>query len=69
MHVLSQEEINKVSGGMPKLLNVVAGAVFGAITGVFVAGPAGLVAGAYMGASGALIKEAGYGLAELGGQP
>lgn len=64
MKKLSIMEIKEISGGNPELLPVVGGALFGAVTGFFVGGPAGALTGAYMGSTGALIKEASYALTE-----
>ena len=64
MRELSITEIEEISGGRPKFLTVVGGALFGAVTGFFVGGPAGALTGAYMGASGALLKEGSYALTE-----
>lgn len=65
MRELTITEMGVVSGAKPKFLNFVGGALIGAITGFFVGGPPGAIAGAYTGAAGVTIKEGAFALTEL----
>lgn len=73
MREISMDEVIEISGGKPKFFNVLSSIVIGSITGFFVAGPAGAIAGAITGAGGSIVKEGAFGLVELNneyfGQP
>lgn len=65
MKLLDDSQISLVSGGKPKIFNVISSTVIGGVVGFFVGGPPGMIAGAITGAGGGLVKEGAYGIAEI----
>ncbi len=65
MRELSSFEVIEVSGAKPKFLNLISSILISSITGFFIGGPPGAIAGAITGAGGSIIKEGSQGIVEI----